>query len=102
MWSRGRVGDPKTKFRPLNWVQDSIIPYISVVKPPNIFTRSNGDIAIFNYGIFNKKFNVNLSNIIGNTTKTCVELWSNINYTIVNYLLTIQVDKLSSVLLECR
>jgi len=102
MWSRGRVGDPKTTFRPINWIQNSIIPFISIIKPPNVFTRTNGDVAIFNYDIFNKQFNVDLSNIISNTTKTCIELWSNINYTIVDYLLIIKIDKLSSVLLECR
>jgi len=106
MWSRSKVGYPETMFRPVIQSSRVDIPLLSSVQPASIYIRQNGDIAIFNFGLFVKTFFINISQEIhtfNNKTITCVDIWTNQIRDMVNpNILKYTVPKTSSVLLECR
>ena len=52
MWGVARAGNRTTMFRPTNWEG-------GVIAPP-VFTRRNGDVAVFNYSPENRTFQVDL------------------------------------------
>ena len=54
MWARARAGDLATHFRPHSWGDGVFIA-------PAVFTRADGDVAIFNYGPLAQTFHVRVS-----------------------------------------
>jgi len=90
----------KPNFKPLSWDDHYIL--IGAFDPPNVFTRVNGDIAIFNYGIFKKNISVGLESLFEVDNITCISVFDNTTYKPNNYTLNIKVSETSADLLECR
>ena len=80
MWMRSKTGLFNTSFRPISWeAEKTIIPLLPNIIPPSTYIRENGDIVIFNFGLFGKIYTIDF-----NETKlsdvgsiTCEDLWEN-------------------------
>ena len=90
----------KPNFKPLSWDDNYIL--IGAFDPPNVFTRTNGDITIFNYGILNKRFSIDLESLFETDNITCASIFDNSTYKLKDYNLNIKVSKTSAEVMECR
>ena len=105
MWMRSKTGLFNTSFRPISWeAEKTIIPLLPNIIPPSTYIRENGDIVIFNFGLFGKIYTIDF-----NETKlsdvgsiTCEDLWENKKTNINNFKLEYLVKARSSAVLECR
>ena len=106
MWLRSRVGYPDTMFRPISYTSQQIVPFLSDIQPASIYIRQNGDIAIFNFGIYTETYTINITHtlpIFNNIDITCTDIWTGQNkHTNDDGILQIIINKTSSILLECR
>jgi len=104
MWARTRAGPTGagTAFRPYSWQgAEGMVFLLS----PSVFTRPNGDVAVFNYAPWSKTFTVNLmdAGFLSNATGVvCSDLWRGSELRPDGLSLKVEVLKLSSALLECR
>uniref|UniRef100_A0A6C0B613 Uncharacterized protein n=1 Tax=viral metagenome TaxID=1070528 RepID=A0A6C0B613_9ZZZZ len=105
MWGRSKTGLFNTSFRPISWeAEKAIIPLLPNIIPPSTFIRDNGDIVIFNFGLFEKKYTIDLhETMLSNIrTVTCEDLWENKSTVVTNFKLAYSVKSKSSAVLECR
>lgn len=105
MWRRSKTGYFNTSFRPISWEKEkTIIPLLPNIIPPSTYIRENGDIVIFNFGLFEKIYTVDLheTKLLNNISITCVDLWENKNTSVSNLELPYLVKSKSSAVLECR
>ena len=105
MWMQSKTGLFNTSFRPISWEKDrTIIPLIPNIIPPAIYVRDNGDIVIFNFGLFDKTFTVNFkeTKLLNEGGITCEDLWTNKKTITDNFKLDYQVKAKSSAVLQCR
>lgn len=105
MWRHSKTGQFNTSFRPISWeAEKTIIPLLPNIIPPSTYIRENGDIVIFNFGLFEKTYTVDLketklSNI---ASIICADLWENKTTVIQDFTLKYLVKGKSSAVLECR
>ena len=105
MWRRSKTGYFNTSFRPISWEKEkTIIPLLPNIIPPSTYIRENGDIVIFNFGLFEKIYTVDLyeTKLLNNSSITCLDLWENKNTSVSNLELPYLVKSKSSAVLECR
>ena len=104
MWYRSMTGNFSSSFRPLSWEnENTIIPILPNIYPPSIYTRENGDIVIFNFGLFEKMFFLNLD-IFDFSKKSivCEDILDNSKTIINNNKFSYLVKAKSAAILECR
>ena len=98
------TGNFSSSFRPLSWEnENTIIPILPNIYPPSIYTRENGDIVIFNFGLFEKMFFLNLD-IFDFSKKSivCEDILDNSKTIINNNKFSYLVKAKSAAILECR
>jgi alpha-galactosidase len=99
MWARAGIGQT---FRPASWDGAEGMAFLLA---PSVYTRKNGDVAVFNYAPWEKNFIVDLrdagfpSNITG---VVCAEVWEGTAIKPERYTLKVTIPKGSSMLFECR
>ena len=105
MWAKARPGPSGagTTFRPYTWKgAEGMVFLLS----PSVYTRSNGDLAIFNWAPWTKTFTVDLMDVGFKSNATgviCTDLWKGTERRPTDSLiLEVKILKTSSALLECR
>jgi len=104
MWAMARPGPEGkgTTFRPYSWEHAEGMSFLLA---PGVFTRPNGDVAIFNYAPWRHTFTVDLQDagFAANTTGiVCTDPWDETVIKPEGRSLVVEVAKASSVLLACR
>ena len=106
IWSKAQVGYPNTMFRPVSYMKESLhIPFISAITPSLMYVRDNGDVAIFNFGLYTKLYSINITThipLLNKSSITCKDIWNNQTYIATNHILDISIPKTSSLVFECR
>ena len=106
MWQQTKVGFPESVFRPITYAPHIQIPILKSIVPANIYIRQNGDIAVFNFGIFPKTYDINITKEISsfiNKTIQCHDIWTTQTIPVVNNnSISIYLHKTTSTLIECR
>ena len=106
MWQLSKTGIPDTHFRPITYMDYNTIPFLNSILPVGAYIRQNGDIAVFNFGVFSQTFDINITKEIPlflNKNIQCINIWDNKSIPINQKTnIKVQLEKTTSVLIECR
>lgn len=104
MWSISKTGQFNTSFRPISWeLEKTIVPILPNIIAPSTYIRDNGDVVIFNFGLFKKTFNVDLKETnLDKKTIICLDLWENKRVNTAGFTIKYSVSAKSAAILECR
>jgi len=104
MWAKARPGPTGagTTFRPYTWKGAEGMEFLLA---PSVYTRSNGDVVVFNYAPWRHSFEVDLQDAgfsVNASGIVCTDLWDGAVFKPNGCLLQLKVEKGTSALLECR
>ena len=113
MWAVARAGVAATFFRPVGWGTGGGGPAaaaLGVIWAPPVFARTNGDVAIFNYGPLPSSYTVDLAAEAGMPADkgavACVDAWDGtavaLDQRSSTPSLALRIKGLHSMLISCR